>query len=146
MAPPALTPLSITPPTSHAPLLPASFLDFSSAAAAPTSGGGVTINTGSIALSGPSGSLSLTGGTLSLGGGNLAIGTIDLPGISTGGAISLRGSASAQPAATSPSPATVPPALRTGAPAARLSNSGNLVDGAVTVRMSLVDAAPISLR
>ena len=67
------------------------------------------------------------------------------------GSMTLRGTSSIQPAAQSPpSPGsaatTPPPALRASAPTARLVNTGSLVDGAVTVRLSLVDAAPISLR
>jgi len=78
------------------------------------------------------------------------------------GVLTLAGSASA-PTVTSvrtpslpsiPPSASNPPAAATQAPAPStaspavvgLVNTGGLVDGAVTVRMSLVDASPITLR
>lgn len=106
-------------------------------------GGNLTlIGSGNIAIAGSS-----SGGSLSLTSGKLAV-PADARKLlqRTAGSIALRGAPSIQTSAPTPSPASTPPALRASAPAARLVNTGGLVDGAVTVRVSLVDAAPISLR
>lgn len=135
-----------------------------------TAGGNLTVGGGSITIAGSSGSLSLTtGGTpplsgaaaptgiVTIGGGNITLGgggtvasgnPVGGPLAPAGGSISLGGapsiapSASNQPLATAPTPAPSRPS-----PAAvRLATTGGLVDGAVTVRMSLVDSSPITLR
>ena len=107
-----------------------------------TGAGSITIGSGNIAIAGSS-----SGGSLSLTSGKLAV-PADARKLlqRTAGSIALRGAPSIQASAPTPSPASTPPALRASAPAARLVNTGGLVDGAVTVRLSLVDAAPISLR
>lgn len=107
-----------------------------------TGAGSITIGSGNIAIAGSS-----SGGSLSLTSGKLAV-PADARKLlqRTAGSIALRGAPSIQTSAPTPSPASTPPALRASAPAARLVNTGGLVDGAVTVRLSLVDAAPISLR
>lgn len=108
-----------------------------------------------VAGSPATGSLTLTAGTL-----NIQQGTQRLL-QRTGGAISLRSPIAPGPIAPMPQGAltltATPPAtnapvvvaaplqVRRAAPAISL-NSGGLVDGVVTVRMSLVDASPITLR
>ena len=104
--------------------------------------GSVTIGSGNIVIAGSS-----SGGSLSLTSGRLAVPAETRKLLQqTAGSIALRGAPSILASAPTPPPASTPPALRASAPAARLVNTGNLVDGAVTVRLSLVDAAPISLR
>lgn len=114
-------------------------ITLTNASAAP---GSTSLGHGSIAIAGSS-----SGGSLSLTSGKLAV-PADARKLlqRTAGSIALRGAPSIQASAPTPSPASTPPALRASAPAARLVNTGGLVDGAVTVRLSLVDAAPISLR
>lgn len=129
----------------------------------PTGGGDLTLTAGTFAITGSNagpGSIttgggnitvagSSPGGSLSLASGSLAVATETRKLLQqTAGAISLRGAASVQPAAPTPiaATATAPVPLRATTPTARLVNTGSLVDGAVTVRLSLVDASPISLR
>lgn len=109
-------------------------------------GGGGGVFGGGGAIGG--GGITVVGGTLSLNAGNL----IAQPETQTllqrtGGSISLRASSAPPQSAPSAPPATTaaPLPARSATPAIRV-NTGPLVDGAVTVRMSLVDAAPITLR
>ncbi|MDZ4251221.1 MAG: filamentous hemagglutinin N-terminal domain-containing protein [Sulfuritalea sp.] len=107
-------------------------------------GGNLTlIGGGNLAFAGSS-----SGGSLSLPSGRLAVPAETRKLLQqTAGSIALRGAPSIQTSAPNSSPApTAPPILRSTAPTARVVNTGSLVDGAVTVRLSLVDASPISLR
>ena len=113
-------------------------------------GGMIATNPSNLTLSG-GGNIagSSSGGSLRLARGSLAVATETRKLLQqTAGAISLRGAASVQPVAPTPiaATATAPAPLRASTPTARLVNTGSLVDGAVTVRLSLVDASPISLR
>lgn len=109
-----------------------------------TTGGSITIGAGGIAT----GSISLVGGSISLGTGNLNTQTETRKLLQrTAGSISLRGTSTLPPSAPSTPPTTTTTSLPArGVVAVVRANTGALVDGAVTVRMSLVDASPITLR
>ena len=124
-------------------------------------GGNTSFGGGNITLAGSSGPMNTPGvGTVTLSAGPIPtgnisrVGNISLPGASaggmpglTGGPISLGSAPSTPPAAPDPSAAAGPAPLpvRAATPV-RLGNTGGLVDGMVTVRVSLVDASPITLR
>lgn len=107
-------------------------------------GGDITIGAGGIV--GPG---SFVGGTISLGvGGNLNLQPETRKLLQrTAGTISLRGTSALVSSAPSAPPVTTATSLpiRSATPAIRV-NAGPLADGAVTVRVSLVDVAPITLR
>lgn len=137
--------------------------------AGPVPTGNISLGGGNITLAGSSGLMNTPGGgtlTVSagtapagnptLGGGSIATGSgnISLPGASaggtpglTGGPMSLGSAPSTPSAAPDPSAAAGPAPLpvRAATPV-RPVNTGGLVDGTVTVRVSLVDASPIALR
>ena len=139
-----VTGLNVTEPTGNLTVVAGGNLNISDGAVITDGAGNITIGGRNIAFAGSS-----IGGSLSLASGNLAVATETRKLLQqTAGAISLRGAASVQPAATTPvaATATAPVPLRATTPTARLVNTGSLVDGAVTVRLSLVDASPISLR
>lgn len=107
-------------------------------------GGGITIGGGGIVT----GSGSFVGGSLSLGTGNITVQSETTRKLlqQTAGSISLGGT-SALPASTpSTSPAATASLPARGAVTVTRANTGALVDGVVTVRLSLVDASPIALR
>lgn len=107
-------------------------------------GGGVFGGGGVI---GGGGGITFVGGSVSLGvGGNLNLQPETRKLLQrTAGSISLRGTSALPPSAPSTPPTTTSLPAR-GVVTVVRANTGALVDGAVTVRMSLVDAAPITLR
>ena len=139
-----VTGLNVTEATGNLTVVAGGNLNISVGAVITYGAGNITIGGSNITVAGSS-----IGGSLNLASGSLAVATETRKLLQqTAGAISLRGAASVQPAAPTPvaATATAPVPMRATTSTARLVNTGSLVDGAVTVRLSLVDAAPISLR
>lgn len=122
-------------------------------------GGSITVTGNLLGLTGQTsaqGSITLEGGnvTIARSAGLTANGSVAATTVmrklvqQVGGTISLGGGARVQPSTAPPSSSqtAAPPPLRASTPAARPVSPGGMTDGAVTVRMSLVDAAPIALR
>lgn len=139
-----VTGVNVTEPTGNLMVVAGGNLNISDGTVITDGAGNITIGGRNITVAGSS-----IGGSLSLARGSLAVATETRKLLQkTAGAISLRGAASVQPVAPTPiaATATAPAPLRASTPTARQVNTGGLVDGAVTVRLSLVDASPISLR